>query len=63
MLWRTRFYKRHKKKGLQEFPILLALSHCTFMCTCDFYRYEHVYTYRRKEFQNILECKKIMQMV
>ena len=29
------------------------------MCTCDFYRYEHIYTYRKKEFQNILESKKI----
>ena len=34
---------RHTKKNcLQEFPILLALSYYTFMCTCDFYRYEHI---------------------
>ena len=28
--------KRHTKKTLQEFPILLALNYYTFMCTCDF---------------------------
>ena len=28
----------------------------TFMCPCDFYRYEH-YTNRKKEFQNVLERK------
>ena len=34
---------RHTKKNcLQEFPILLALNYYTFMCTCDFYRYEHI---------------------
>ena len=33
------------------------------MCTCNFYKYEHAYTYRKKEFQNILESKKIMQLV
>ena len=52
---------RHTKKTLQEFPILLALNYYTFMCTCIFYKYEHIYTYRKKEFQNILESKKIMQ--
>ena len=25
------------------------------MWTCDFYRYEHIYSYKRQEFQNILE--------
>ena len=25
--------------------------------TCGFYRYEQIYTYRRQEFQNILESK------
>ena len=54
--------KAYKKNCLQEFPILLALNYYTFMCTCDFYRYEHVYTYRKKEFQNILESKKNMQL-
>ena len=29
----------------------------TFMCTFDFYRYEHLYPSRRKEFQNILKRK------
>ena len=54
---------RHKKICLQEFLILLALNYYTVICTCDFYRYEHVYTYRKKEFQNILKRKKIMQLV
>ena len=40
-----------------------ALNYYTFMYTCDFCRYEHVYTYRKNEFQNILESKKIMQLV
>ena len=31
-----------KKNCLQEFPILLALNYYTFMCTCDFYRFEHI---------------------
>ena len=31
-----------QKNYLQEFPILLALNYYTFMCTCDFYRYEHI---------------------
>ena len=31
-----------KKNCSQEFPILLALNYYTFMCTCDFYRYEHI---------------------
>ena len=53
---------RHTKNFLEEFPILLALNYYTFMCTCDFYRYEHVYTYRKKEFQNVLESKKNMQL-
>ena len=34
--------KAYKKNCLQEFPILLALNYYTFMCTCDFYRYEHI---------------------
>ena len=51
--------KRHTIK-LEEFPIILAINYCTFTCTCDFYRYEHVYTYRKKEFQNILESKIIL---
>ena len=55
MLWRRRFFimvvhhvprvsanKAYKKNCLQEFPILLALNYYTFMCTCDFYRYEHI---------------------
>ena len=59
MLWRTRFFimlvqaytKSLRKQGiqnicLQEFPILLALNFYAFMCTYDFYRYEHVYSYR-----------------
>ena len=29
-------------KCLQAFPILLALNYYTFMCTYDFYRYEHI---------------------
>ena len=75
MLWRTRFFimlvqsctKSLRKRGiqnifLQEFPILLALNFYAFMCTYDFYRYEKVYTYRKKGFQNILESKKIMQL-
>ena len=33
---------RYTKNCLQEFPILLALNYYTFMCTCDFYRYEHI---------------------
>ena len=27
------------------------------MWTSDFYRHEHIYTYRKQEFQNILERK------
>ena len=55
MLWCTLFFimvvhvctKSLNKQGiqencLQEFPILLALNYFTFMCTCDFYRYEHI---------------------
>ena len=34
--------KAYKKYCLQEFPILLALNYYTFMCTCDFYRNEHI---------------------
>ena len=34
--------KAYKKNCLQEFTILLALNYYTFMCTCDFYRYEHL---------------------
>ena len=33
------------------------------MCTYNFYKYEHDYTYRKKEFQNILERKKIMKLI
>ena len=36
--------KAYRKNCLQEFPILLALNYYTFMYTCDFYRYEQVYT-------------------
>ena len=32
------------------------------MCTCNFYKYEHVYTYKKNEFQNILESQKIMHL-
>ena len=43
--------KNLRKRGiqnicLQEFPILLALNFYVFMCTYDFYQYQHVYTYR-----------------
>ena len=43
--------KNLRKQGiqnicLQEFPILLALNFYAFMCTYDFYQYQHVYTYR-----------------
>ena len=31
-----------QKNYLQEFPILLALNYYTFICTCDFYWYEHI---------------------
>ena len=55
--------KSYKTNCLQEFPILLALNYYTFMCACNFYKYEHIYTYRNKEFQNILESKKVMQLV
>ena len=34
--------KAYKKNCFQEFPILLALNYYTFMCTCDFYRNEHI---------------------
>ena len=59
MLSPTRFFimlvqactKNLRKQGiqkicLQEFPILLALNFYAFMCTYDFYQYEHVYSYR-----------------
>ena len=55
--------KAYKTNCLQEFPILLALNYYTFMCTCNFNKYEHIYTYRNKEFQTILESKKIMRLV
>ena len=55
--------KAYKTNCLQEFPILLALNYYTFMGTCNFSKYEHKYTYRNKEFQNILESQKIMQLV
>ena len=60
MLWHTCFFimvvhactKSLSKQGiqkncLQEFPILLALNYYAFICTCDFYRYEHNITERR----------------
>ena len=53
---------RHTKKNkcLQKFPILLALIYYLHVYLC-FYISEHVYTYlltyRKKEFQNILERK------
>ena len=53
----------YKINWWQEFPILLALNYYTFMCTGNFYKYEHIYTYRKKWFQDILESKKIMQLV
>ena len=31
-------------KPSAEFPVLLAFNYYTFMCTCNFYKYEHVYT-------------------
>ena len=34
--------KTYEKNCLQEFLILSALNYYTFMCTCDFYRYEHI---------------------
>ena len=40
--------KAYRKNCLQEFPILLALNYYTFMCTCDFYRYEHIILRKRK---------------
>ena len=55
--------KAYKTNCLQEFPILLALNDYTFICACNFYKCEHIYTYRNKEFQNILESKKIMHLV
>ena len=55
--------KTYKTNCSQEFPIILALNYYTFMFTCNFYKYEHIYTYRKKEFQNILESKNIMQLV
>ena len=45
-----------KNNCVPEFPIFSAYM-CTFMCSCDFCRYELVYTYRWKEFKNILETK------
>ena len=51
-------HTRHTKKIMyQNFQFFLPLKKITFKCTCDFFRYRHVYTYRRKEFQNILERK------
>ena len=45
MVWmhvpRVSANKAYKKTCLQEFPIHLALNYYTFICTCDFYRYEH----------------------
>ena len=38
----------YKINWWQEFPILLALNYYTFMCTGNFYKYEHIYTYRKK---------------
>ena len=55
--------KSLRKQGIQiqktmshNFQFLLPLK-ITFMCFCDFCRYEHVYTYKKKGFQNILERK------
>ena len=45
-----------QKKVFQNFQFFQPLN-ITFMCTCDFYRHEDAYTYRRKEFQNILDGK------
>ena len=40
----------------QNFQFLQPLI-ITFIRTCDFKRYEQLYTYKRKEFQNIPERK------
>ena len=71
VLWGTRFFTvvvvhamyqksqqtRHTKTIVYDnFQFFQPLK-ITFMTTCDFYRYDHIYTYRRKESQNILERK------
>ena len=52
--------KAYKTNCLEEFPILLPVNYYTYMCT---YKFEHVYTYKKNEFQNILESQKIMHLV
>ena len=55
MLWRTCFFiivvhgctKSLSKQGIQKklftrISNTLALNYYAFMCTCDFYRYEHI---------------------
>ena len=48
--------KAYKRNCVPEFPVLSVLKYY-LLCACDFYRYDHIYTYRRKEFQNIFERK------
>ena len=49
---------------LQEFPILLALNYFTFMCTCDFYGYEHIILHKEGISKHSgKHSKKILQMV
>ena len=42
---------------LQLYCVLIIIP-----STCNFYKYKHVYNYRKKKFQNMLERKKIMQL-
>ena len=48
--------KTYKKIVLQNFQFAQPLK-IDLLSTCDFYRYKHVYNYRKKEFRNILEKK------
>ena len=49
----TRYAKEIVFQNFQFFQLFNVI----FMCICCFYRYKLLYTYRRKEFQNILERK------
>ena len=49
-------YKTYKKTEYQNFQFFQPLK-ITFIWATDFYRYKHVYTYTKEEFQNILERK------
>ena len=53
--------KSLNKQGIQKYVYqnfqFFQPLRITFMWTCDFYRYEHVYVYKRKEFQIFLERK------